>query len=250
MKKLLFVPLLLLVFVQCGNQSQLEILAKAVNLTLPQQLDEVTVLDSCTVIDGKILKYHCTLNFENFENLSAPIFKLYQKKEVIAGLRGLDQKDLKKIYEIGSIIEYGYYHDKKEFVSIQISKDDYQNYGNLKSDDAVFSMLQETIQVLKETLPEHQDTGTLTDGKVEYPRTVIFEIQDLEYEQGSGFDSLEFKKIRMDEYFEFLDQNLLSDLIGVDANLNYRYVFRDANDNYLATVESTIADYKASKDVD
>lgn len=250
MKKLLcLVPVFFFLFCQCETQSKLELIAKGVNLKVPVQMDEITTLDSCTAEIGEVLKYHYTMKMDGLEELSIPIFKLYQKKELIKGLQS-NEKDVLKMYEVASTIEYAYYHDKKEFVSIQISKDDYLGYGNIEEDDAVYRVLEEVVAVMSEVLPESYETGTLLEIKAVYPRTFVSEVQDSEYIKDNKFDSLEFKKIRMDEHFGALDQNLLSDLIGVDANLNYRYVFRDANDNYLATVESTIADYKASKDVD
>lgn len=247
MKKLLFFSLLIFLFTQCGDskQAQLEAAAKVINLATPQRVDEMTVLDSCTALPGNILKYHYTMEMEDIDQLSVPIFELYQKRELINGMKQ-GNKDVQKLLDTGVTLVFAYYNKGKELVAIEVTEADYKGDDNVKNDSTAFKLINKVKTVVEGDFPQEMETGMLVDIKTIYPRTVEMYVIDSEFVNDNKFDSLKFKQLRMDEYFGTLDQNMFSNFLGQDANITYRYIFKDEKDKYLTTIESTIEDYKAS----
>lgn len=250
MKKLLFFSLLIFLFTQCGDskQAQLEAAAKVINLSTPQRVDEITVLDSCTALPGRILKYHYSMEMEGLDGLSVPIFELYQKRELVNGMKG-GNKDVQKLLDTGVTLIFAYYNEGEEFVTIEVTEADYRGDDNVKNDSTAFKLINKVRTVVADDFPQEMETGMLVDIKAIYPRTLEMNVIDSEFVNDNKFDSLKFKQLRMDEYFGTLDQNMFSDFLGQDANITYRYIFKDENDKYLTTIESTIEDYKQSREI-
>jgi len=248
-KKTLCFLLLILLFVQCDkvNQAKLEVLAKAVNMATPIQIDETTRMDSCVALSGYVLRYYYTiLGIEDLDQFSVPVFDLYQQRELIASLRKENDREILELLKNGLTLDYTYYCNGRELATISITETDYFENDDLSIDSIAFKKIEKITSIMKPEFPQILDTGTeiMEDIRAIYPRTVEVNVVEVEFRKTNDFDSLSFKKQKMDEYFASLDENLYSTFLGGNANIVYRYVFRDRDAKYLATVESTIKDYK------
>ena len=247
MKKIFCVLLILilLLFVQCEKvgQKKLQELAEAVNKTAPHQIDETTTLDSCTVLPDGVLKYHYTLDIDDFSNFSVPVFELYQQRDLINALKQGDES-VQDILASGVTLRYAYYHNQKEFVAIDIANDDFWASDDLAVDSVAFKKIERITSMMKDDFPQETQTGIMEGVETIFPRTLEMNVVETELSKTNDFDSLIFKQQRMDEYFGSLDGNLYSSFLGGNANIVYRYVFCDQEGNYLATIESTIKEYK------
>ena len=249
MKKIFFASLILLLFTQCNKviQVQLEAAAEAVNAMGPQQIDEITRLDSCTTKPNALI-YHYTLELgEDADQLSVPIFELYQEKELLTSLKGGD-KNVQKLLDTGVDLVFTYYDKGEAFASIKINKSDINQANDLKNDSTVYKKMVRLTSILEEDFPQTMLTGSLLDITTIYPRTLEMNVEESVYTASAQFDSVSFKNERMDEYFESLKENLFSDYLGGNANIVYRYIFKDKDGNYLTTIESTIKEYENTTD--
>ena len=121
------------IFFQCSGGSQLEKALKeytaAINKDCPITYDQYTQLDSCEVVDGKVLKYNYTVDFEKL-NTEEDEFEPKMKAYLLSGVKiGAEFKGLR---DNDVTFRYAYRdRDGKIVHEFSITPDEYKS-GNKK----------------------------------------------------------------------------------------------------------------------
>lgn len=254
-EEIFFWLLILLLFTQCNlKQKRIEEAAEAINKITPRQVGEITRLDSCTTLPSTLI-YHYTLSLgDKYTLTSIPLFTLFQEKQLNENLKSENvtgNVDMRKFAKDNIDLVFNYYVEGELISSILVNNNKLK-YFDLSIDSSVYKQIERVTELLLPDFPQELETGTLLDIKTVFPRTLEMNVRDDQYIASVEFDSISFKKERMDDYFEVSKNNLYSDYLGSNVleNITYRYIFQDKDGNYLTTIESTIKDYDNMKGAD
>lgn len=236
-----------LFFVQCSGDKVnfiLKQIATEENKVAPIELDEVTTFDSCQALPNKTLRYNYTLASEqSFQKEEIPMFALFQKKQLISDIEQ-NPSTYKTLIDLNTIIQYAYF-DKRgnEIAIITVTPEMYNSKPDRQSDEYVYNGIKEIVEAYTPQLPQIDERENFTEIKVSYPKTVVYNLERINFMKPSSFDSIAYKAEEKVTRIKNIKNNLFTEQFP-DANISYHYIFYDQNRQYLCTLDISPEDYK------
>lgn len=167
----------ILVFTQCSDAKDkvvtkaLEVIAKSINAECPVRANNVTTMDSCAVMPGRILKTYYTIAMVDAKHFNAETFERSSKPGLVYNIQTNEVFKVAREYDV--IFKFEYRDENgKTLGEITVNPEDYNqpidetNKGGISmvADEDIIAMLEAEVAGIKSRLPMQIEAGLeLTD---------------------------------------------------------------------------------------